>query len=334
MGFTSGGAGGVALRPATLAEWERAYAASPRATFFHGPRWSRLWEAYTGGASRPAPLHATLPGGATAVLGATRVAGRAPGLARRHVSPEGCAGGWVSADALPPPVGAALARAALRVDGLLWRLGAADADVQAVAPPCDREELTHVLDLREGPDALVARWRSTARGAASRAERAGVRVRLAGSEADWDRYRALTDAVVGAHDDRQGYGATLFPLVREHAGDEARLWLAELDGRAIAAALMFVHGRTAVGWHACFLPDVPGAPNLIQREALGALHAEGVELYDLLGSGAREGVIRWKESLGAVRHPVLAYDRRSRVERTLRRLLRRPAAPTRPGSAA
>lgn len=320
-----GDADRVSLSPTTLAEWERAYATSRRATFFHGPAWSRLWEAYTGGASRPAPLCATLPGGATAVLGATRVAGRAPGLARRHVSPEGCTGGWVSADELAPPALALLARAALSVDGLLWRIGAADADLQPVAPPCDREELTHVLDLRDGPDAVVARWRSTARGAASRAQRAGVRVRLAEGQADWTRYQALTETVLGTNAARQGYGPSLFPLVREHAGEEARLWLAELDGDAIAAALMFVHGRTAVGWHACFLPHVPGAPNLIQREALGALQAEGVELYDLLGSGAREGVIRWKESLGAARQPVLAYDRRSRFERALRRLLGRPA---------
>jgi hypothetical protein len=305
------------VRRATLAEWRAVADADEDATFFHGPAWSELWEAYTEGAVRPDPKLVEFADGRSAILGITKVPTRIPGLMRDTLSPEGTCGGWVSADALGEGHMRSLAEVVLGASACVWRVGPADEELLAVAPEGGREESTHVIDLREGAAAARERWRPEARRTAERARRNGVRVREGTNLRDWQAYmRLYHESVERWERPLVTYRDSLFSLLSDRADQGIRLWLAELDGEPCAGSVDFVHHRHATGWLGAAAPErCPGAGNLLHWEVLHLLADEGIQTYDLGGSGPLAGVVWFKESLGAKRTRVLAYQRRHPLER-------------------
>jgi CelD/BcsL family acetyltransferase involved in cellulose biosynthesis len=315
----------ASVRSATVGEWRAVADADEGATFFHGPAWAELWEAYTEGAVRPDPRLVEFADGRSAILGISRVPTRIPGLMRDALSPEGNWGGWVSADVLGDGHLRSLAEVVLDAPSCVWRIGPSDERLLAVAPEGGREESTHLIDLRDGAAAAGALWRQEARRLASRARRQGVRVREGTSPRDWQTYVDLYHASV----ERWGrplvtYRDSLFPLISGRADQGIRLWLAELDGEACAGAVVLSHRRYASGWLSAATPErCPGAGNLLHWELLERLADQGIHTYDLGGSGPLSGVVRFKESLGAKRARVLAYERRHPLERAASTVKRR-----------
>jgi hypothetical protein len=307
----------AAVRPATLSEWRIVADADEDATFFHGPVWAELCEAYTEGAVRPGPKLVEFTDGRSAILGITKVPTRIPGLMRDTLSPEGNCGGWVSADVLSERHMLSLAEVVLRASACVWRVGPADEDLVAVAPDGGREEFTHVIDLREGASAARELWRPEARRTAARAARRGARVVEGTSRSHWAAYAQLYRSSVQRWDrPLVVHRDSLFSHLSARAGQGVRLWLVELDGEPCAGAVVFTHRRYATYWHAASAPErCPGAANLLHWELLHVLADEGIQTYDLNGSGPLTGVIRFKESLGARRARVLAYERRHPLER-------------------
>jgi hypothetical protein len=305
------------VRPAAVSEWRAMFDADDDATFFHGPAWAELWEAYTSGAVRADPWLVEFADGASAILGITRTPTRVPWVVRDTLSPEGNCGGWVSADVLDSAHVRALADIILRAPSFVWRVGPADEDVLAVAPPGGREECTHLIDLRDGPAAAGARWRQEARRLASRARRQGLHVREGTSQRDWEAYVRLYHASVERWESPLvTYRDSLFPLLSGRAHQGIRLWLAELDGEPCAGAVVLSHHRYATGWLSAAAPErCPGAGNFLHWELLGLLADLGMKTYDMGGSGPLAGVVRFKESLGATRTRVVAYERRHPLER-------------------
>jgi Acetyltransferase (GNAT) domain len=306
------------IRRATLDEWAAAYALSPRATFFHGPRWSQIAREYHGDHS-PEPIYVELASGSTAVLGITTAPTGIPGVRRRLVSPEGCCGGWCSPERLSTSDTAALA-AILAEGDVIWRIGPADDHIPDAAVPGAREETTHLIDLRAGADAARKSWKPSARRAVTRALREDVSVREAACSDDWERYRRLYQKTVTRWKAPLNvYADRLFEIIPRVAGDQVLLLLAERGDQACAGAIVFVHGPVASYWHAAFdVETVPGAANALQWEAIGLLEVRAVETYDLLGSGQLPGVVAFKESIGGVPHRVRALTRSTRTVETVR----------------
>jgi GNAT acetyltransferase-like protein len=308
----------TAVRPASLDEWVAAYEASPHVTFFHGPRWSRMISEYRGD-HRPEPVSAELGGGSTAVLGITTAPAGIPGMRRRLVSPEGCSGGWCAPGSLSASDTIALAKL-LAQGEVIWRVGPADAAIPDAALPGARDEVTHVIDLREGALAAREAWKPAARREVGRAERAGVTVRVGDGPDDWNAYRALYGKTVDRWETPLTiYADRLFEIIPRVAADEALLLLAERAGEACAGGVVFVHGRHAAYWHAASdVGAAPGAMNALQWTALELLEQRGVSWYDLLGSGPLAGVVTFKESLGGVPHRVRAVTRSTHTIATVR----------------
>jgi hypothetical protein len=306
------------VRPASLDEWAAAYDASPHVTFFHGPRWSRLISEYRGD-YRPEPLGVELESGSTAVLGITTAPTGIPGIRRRLVSPEGCTGGWCAPGR--PSASDTIALAKLLTRGeVIWRVGPADAAIPDAALPGARDEVTHLIDLREGASAARRAWKAAARREVGRAERAGVTVRVGDGPDDWSAYRALYGQTVARWETPLTiYADRLFEIIPLVAADEALLLLAERDGEACAGAVVFVHGHYAAYWHAASdVRAAPGAMNALQWTALKRLERRGISWYDLLGSGPLPGVVTFKESLGGVPHRVRAVTRSTHTVATVR----------------
>jgi lipid II:glycine glycyltransferase (peptidoglycan interpeptide bridge formation enzyme) len=226
---------------------------------------------------------------------------------------------------LSPDSVAALAAVVCRGE-TTWRLGPQDETVPSAALGHWRDEVTHVIDLRDGADVARSRWRGAARRQVARAEKAGVTVRRASESCDWAEYFRLYERTVERWGTPlQAYDHRLFELVPQVAGDEALLLLAERSGEACAGAIVFVHGRHAGYWHgASDVHEAPGSANALHWHALEVLEHRGVESYDLLGSGPLPGVVRFKESIGGVPQRVRAVER-SKTATKLVRLGRRMA---------
>jgi hypothetical protein len=155
-----------------------------------------------------------------------------------------------------------------------------------------------------------------ARRAASRARRQGARVLEATTRSRWDAYaRLYRDCVRRWERPLVVYRASLFSFLAGLRERGVRLWLAELDGEPCAGAIVLTHRGYATYWHGASMPErCPGAGNLLHWELLGRLVDEGFATCDLNGSGPLHGVVHFKESLGAERMPVIAYERRHPLE--------------------
>jgi hypothetical protein len=315
---SSASAGISDVRPATLFEWQQVFESDQRATFFHGPAWSQLWHAYTRGEVEPHPIAVEFDDGRKAILGITRAPTRVPGVGRHLLSPEGNCGGWVSAEALEPQQVKALADVVVRAGSCIWRAGPADEAVQALGLAGAREEVTHVIDLREGAARAHTRWEAEARRTAARARRRGARMIQGTTKQHWDAYRRLYRASVQRWDRPLfTYRDSLFTELSRLSERGVRLWLAEIDGETCAGAVLLMHHRYATYWHGATIPQLcPGATNLLQWELIDVLAEGGVQTYDLNGSGPLAGVARFKESLGAKPARVIAYERKHPLERT------------------
>jgi hypothetical protein len=317
----------ISVRTASTAEWRGAFSGSTDTTFFHGPTWAELWAEYSGGALVPSPRLVEFADGRTAVIGATRAPTRLPFVKRDQLSPEGNCGGWVSCDALGDEHRRRLAQIVLESPSLIWRIGPCDGELHSLAPPDARSEMTHIVDLTVGVAEARQRWRKGARQTALRALRRGVRVREGRSAADWQAFRDLYRRCVDAWERPLFvYRPELFDMLARRTEDGVRLWLAEVDGAATAGTILLGHGDYTTGWLGVSLhSDPPGAMNALQWEIIEALAGEGCNVYDLNGSAGLDGVVSFKEHIGAAPAPVVAIERRHPLERVARRALRRPS---------
>jgi hypothetical protein len=288
-------------RAATIAEWRAAHAASPQATFFHGPDWSEAWSAASGGLFRPAPVRIELAEGRWAVIGFTEESRRG-GRRLRHLSPGGTYGGWVSEFPLSAADERLLADEVVGRGSLIWRQAPFASQVH-LAPLRARPgfDQTHVIGLDGGAQVARGRWREKARGRVNKAAKAGVSVREATSTLDWMAYYMLYRATVTRWENvSSAYDWEMFAQLERLGAGAARLWLAELDGELMAGALTLVHHGYVSGWHQSSRRDgVAGVPNLLHWEITGRLADEGFAVYDLNPSGGHAGSAEFKERMGA-----------------------------------
>ncbi|MGZ6563399.1 MAG: GNAT family N-acetyltransferase [Solirubrobacteraceae bacterium] len=316
--------------PATIADWADAHARSSGTTFFHGPVWAQLWQAYSGGFFEPAPQRVEFEDGRSAILGVIRAPTRLPGVRRHYLSCEGNCGGWVTGDELEAAHARALAQQIVGLGSVVWRRHPLDVLATEVSVAATTIETTHLIDLRNGADAARARWRKTARHAAAGAERNGAVVRQATSLDDWSAYFDLYERMSKRWARPMAlYNRALFSLLGALDDDDVELWLTELDGRLVGGGIFFRHGGHVVNWHGISdTTTCPGASNLLDWKMIDVLAARGIATYDLNGSGPNPGVVWHKESMGGVATPIPTVFRTHPLERigrsVKRRLIRQP----------
>lgn len=203
-----------------------------------------------------------------------------------------------------------------------------------VAAPMQPQSSIH-LDLTPVPDAVFAAFSKGHRADVRRAERTGVTVRVGLSEADLDTFYTIMQAT-GERQQFAIHARSYYQMAQRLFGDAARLLIAEQNGTALAAFLVFAWGREAaymysgsteaglkqganhlLQWHAiqwarergCALYDLWGIPDAFGQMA----HAAGAEL-ERLEQAAKDhplyGVYRFKKGWGGrvVRY-LPAYDR-------------------------
>jgi hypothetical protein len=304
----------AAARPATPAEWDAAWRECPYATYFHSRAWAEAWSE---GVSPLVPRAYALAfdDGFRAVLPAPYEE-RYGGVVRTHyLSPGGNFGGWLSSGALTGGHAQALADwAGRRLGSFTWRLSPYEPLVHSLSLPGSvKEDATHALDLRGGWDALARRWKAPLQGA-RKAERLGVTVRPAETEADWRAYHGIYGDAL----DRWGEGATsryrweLFDALRRRP-ENVDLWLAWHEGRVVCGALCFRAARHYVYWHGANHGDAMHleGPRAVLCAAARHVVEQGCDWFDFNPSGGLEGVVRFKELMGAraLPSPVVVRER-------------------------
>lgn len=140
------------------------------------------------------------------------------------------------------------------------------------------------LDLRPEPDALFAAFTKGHRADVRRAERSGVQVRVGDSPADLDTFYAIMQATgtrqqFGIH--ARAYYATAWRLF----GDAARLLIAEHEGAAVAAFLIFGWGSQSQYMYSGSTDAglKLGANHLLQWHAIQWARTRGCARYDFWG---------------------------------------------------
>lgn len=299
------------VNPLELPEWDRAVAGLPGATFFHGRAWAQvLGEVY---GFSPQYLVAESGGATTGVLPLMEVNSWCTG--RRGIS-------LPFTDRCPPAAEDPQTRQQLLTAAIAlgrgsgWRYCELRGGGEAIGAPPSISYYQHVIPL--GPDPQVAwnRFDGSVRQGVRRAEKSGVQIEFSASPEAVRAFYTLHCRT------RQRHGLPppprrFFDAIQRHilARGHGQVVLARHDGAAIAGAVYFHFGRTALYKFGAsddrFLPLRPN--NLVMWRAVEWYAQHGFESVDLgRTSLTNAGLRRFKQSLGSSEHPIdyTRYDYR------------------------
>jgi hypothetical protein len=312
--------------PARRAAWEELVAADPLALVSQTPAWMDAM--CRGGPYRDASRLYELPDGRRLVLPMVRRRGLTGRLAALASPPAGWGMGGLLASAPIRPADVQLVLDDLRRCNALrilirpnplsaepWAAGSAGA--HAVA------RLAHVLDLEGGFSAVWStRFKSVARTAVRKAERAGLRVEcddsgrlvpvlydlLMLSVERWASQQheppALAKLRARARDPLRKWETIAAAL-----GAACRIWVAWAGDRP-AAAIIVLQGRNASYTRGALDKDLAGptrANYLLHKLAIEDACAAGCRWYHLGESGASERLAQFKTRFGAEAYPYAEY---------------------------
>ncbi|MBZ0166276.1 MAG: GNAT family N-acetyltransferase, partial [Candidatus Omnitrophica bacterium] len=226
----------------TAEQWDHVWSNADNATFYHSRWWHDIWDQYTGGKIRPAPLLIEFSDGAKALFTASthRVAG---GVIKRCLSsPASTYGAWISERPLSADHYNILKEDVLgQFPILIMRFNPLAYDQTFADLPGLEEEHTQMLDLQVDFEDIYSKWTKGHRSAVTKARRLGVTTRPAASKDDWDTfYDIYMDTF-----QRWGKKATsryfkrFFESMYALQSKHVRLWMADCDGEPVAASIIF-----------------------------------------------------------------------------------------------
>jgi CelD/BcsL family acetyltransferase involved in cellulose biosynthesis len=292
-------------------------------TFFARPAWATaLAQAIP--ALQPAALRVRVNGD-TYVLPTVHAAGRRTPFREHLAFPLGGYTCVLDEHARAAPASHAvevIARVAQRVD----RLNVIPWPLAPSAAPAQRTERVHetaIIDCSGGFDAVMKRMRGVTRRMAEQAMRRGV-VCARASAGELPLYYALLEAASARWPSgRPTISYALFARVLQYGGDDAQLWFARADGRAVAGGIVLFGAQELFFWSAAMDRDAARyrPSNALNVALLRAACERGVRWYNLGASEGLHGVERFKADLGAesllyreydLRRPAFAWYERAR----------------------
>ncbi|GBU21094.1 hypothetical protein R80B4_00983 [Fibrobacteres bacterium R8-0-B4] len=316
------------IAPAARGKWLSVARECGYATYFHTPYWYEL----IAPKQKHITAEVTFSDGASAVIPMAKIKRFCGLLTDVFSSPGGTYGGWVSTSALTPEHVKHLFRVLASESGLTFRVNPFDPSSRFIGIDNDggisginiKNDFTHVLDLTKGERSITLGMSKGHKSAIKSAARAGVTVRAALTEQEWDKYYGLyLDTIwrwrAGKMTIRAVYPASLFKRLYENRTENETLWLAFKDGEPIAGALIFYWNGHAVSWHASassrHLNLRPN--NLLYWEIISDAVKRGCRLFDFNPSGGYGGVESFKSHFGTQRLPTPTITTRSPLRRML-----------------
>ncbi|MBD3367955.1 MAG: GNAT family N-acetyltransferase [Candidatus Eisenbacteria bacterium] len=281
----------------------RLLAEDPEATFFHTPTWSGFLEE-TFDDHRTRVLVAVEDGEDVAFL--PYIERARLGLRLLESMPFGTYGGPVVGRDAPRGTAAALVEA---FASLARSPGVAMAQMVDVsgrtageAPGLVRETGTmQVVDLTEGYEAALARFRPSARNKLRKASKAGVTVRRASGRDDFLAYHGLLAESARRWGAEAPHDDAFFERLADVDDEGVQMWLAEHEGRVIGGDLNFAYGRMIMNWGnaSSDAGRKHASNNMLHAHAMRVGAEAGFEVFNMGASRDLPGVRAFKASLGA-----------------------------------
>jgi CelD/BcsL family acetyltransferase involved in cellulose biosynthesis len=311
------------------AEWQSLMTGDRRATFFHSLAWGQL-------------LAATVPGFTMRYLVGRsdgRVVAGMPAMLRGRAGfavlesmPYGTYGGpLVRPGAGPraePELFRRLARlfrsprvAAVHVNGVPVSDDSPPRPFRSVAEPAQ------VVRLGRSYDEIWATFKPSTRNKIRKAEKSGVSVRRASSDADFMAYHAMLAECCRRWGTPTEFGLEFFVELAKIDRNAVQMWIAEHEGDIVAADLNFVYGDTVMNWGNVSFEKARhlATTNLLHATAIRWAIENGFSVYNLGSSRGLPGVESFKSSLGTETDALLRLSAEKAWYRAARKLSPRRA---------
>lgn len=317
----------------SIAEWKAFDEKHPAPTFFARPAWSlALAEAF--GTMHAAPLRVRVHGERPVIVPLMRMSGGALRWREFCGFPLGGYTCFLDEDTGSPVeeirmnhVIAEIARFADAATLVPWPLGP--------QPTMQHDGATHetaVVDLRVGIDAAMANVEGIFRRMAGQAARRGVTCAPSRDADAVDAYYELLEASAKRWGlEHPSTPKALIRAVVEHGGNDAEVWFAHAEGRAIAGGVVFYGAREFFFWSAAMLAEYSRLrpSNALNFALMRAAAERGMSWYNLGSSEGLPGVARFKSEIGATPvnyRDVLLARTHFKLYRKVRRVIKTRAA--------
>ncbi|MEI6126540.1 MAG: GNAT family N-acetyltransferase [Pseudomonadota bacterium] len=285
--------------------WHAVAVKCPWATYFHTPAWAacmaRTFPEYT-----VSGIGYIMEDGTRVVLPAVaREKKRLLSRKKDYKSMEpGVYGGFIAEKILSQDATAILSRYLLAMRSAAGRI--VESPFQPLhlsAPFTAKGMFTHVVDLGPEFESIAKRFSRGQKSNINQGRRKGIAVRPALHVKDIECYYDMYEKTVKRWGDKAAkpYPQELFFSLFLQKDPHVRFWLAELDGRVIAGAIVLSWNKNIIYWHGCALQEYFKCyPNNVLHAAILEWGCKnGFQFYDMGPSMELEGVVKFKESFGA-----------------------------------
>jgi FemAB-related protein (PEP-CTERM system-associated) len=173
-----------------------------------------------------------------------------------------------------------------------------------------------LLDLPSSSETLLANFKSKLRSQVRKAEKNGVSFRWTGQNGVDPFYSVFCNNMrdLGS----PVHSKKLFQAIMEHFGENARIGLAEFEGKCIGAGLILsTNTQTAIPWASTLRQYNKLAPNmLLYWNCVKYAADHNKKIFDFGRSTENEGTFRFKKQWGAIPTPLLWYSSSSSVSQS------------------
>ena len=314
----------VEAREIDRGEWNALVADDPSATFFARAEWVELVSEASGGR----PFYLLAREGGRLVAGLPAVATPRLCFSVLESLPHGTYGGVVAAPGCPAGAASELLESYQRI-ALGPSVAAAHLmDLRGIGDGLPRfrasDEGAQIVRLDRTFDEVWNGFKPSARNKIRKAQKAGVGVRRASTEADFTTYHAMLEESSARWGQACAFELDFFLKLSRLPGDAVQMWVAELDGEIIGADLNFAQNGWIMNWGNVSRRDARRhAPNnLLHAAAIERGIEEGQRVYDLGSSAGIRGVEAFKAAFGTERIPLRLLSAEKLWYRAARRAAR------------
>lgn len=179
-----------------------------------------------------------------------------------------------------------------------------------------KRDFVHFIPLEKGEDSIYKNLSRGAKRSLNRADEQGVVVRRIQAQEELKSYFEVYRSTLKRWGDatRVTFPEKIFNTMFHKGGDAVKIWVAEKESKVIAVLTLVYWNRMVHGFHAAALKEYFDCcpNNILHMEAIRDAIKNNYRYYDFGASGEMEGVIRFKESMGAEKREFLKGHWKSR----------------------
>lgn len=285
--------------------WEDTISSSENATFFHSPIWAKIIS-QTFPEMRIATKGIELGDGTRAVFPLISVRSKLNGIFNTYYSMvPGVYGGIISDGRRLTTVELEMIFSEMKTRKFNHIIYVDNPFENYEIPDSyqKKDMYTHILELDSDFQVVKRNFSRGNKSNINKAIKKGVSIEIAQTYSEYREYYEIYKDSLSRWGDSASshYSFNLFHNMYKINSQNIKLWLAKVDNKAIAGALVFYQNKHAVTWHgACLQSHFNYRPNnLLYAEIIRNACENGYKYFDFNPSGGHDGVVRFKESFGS-----------------------------------